>query len=157
MSPMSDDCRRLGRAAGRGYDAALLRRLLALPPALPLAGRWRAVAAAPGAVAGWRWSVRGSPSTPSTWRCRSTTSACSALLAGSTWRPCSSISCVEYGGTLLTAYIGQRVMYDLRMQIFAHLQRLSIRYFDRNPGRPADDPGDLRRRDAERAVLLRAW
>ena len=40
---------------------------------------------------------------------------------------------VEYGQTLLTAYIGQRVMYDLRMQIFEHLQRLSISYFDRNP------------------------
>src|SRR6188508_2541764 len=40
---------------------------------------------------------------------------------------------VEYGQTLLTAYVGQRVMYDLRMQIFAHLQRLSISYFDRNP------------------------
>jgi ATP-binding cassette subfamily B multidrug efflux pump len=40
---------------------------------------------------------------------------------------------VEYCGTLLTSYIGQRVMYDLRMQIFGHLQRLSIGYFDRNP------------------------
>jgi ATP-binding cassette, subfamily B, multidrug efflux pump len=40
---------------------------------------------------------------------------------------------VEYGGTLLTAYIGQRVMYDLRMEIFDHLQRLSVGYFDRNP------------------------
>ena len=40
---------------------------------------------------------------------------------------------MEYGGTLLTTYIGQRVMYDLRMEIFEHLQRLSIRYFDRNP------------------------
>jgi len=40
---------------------------------------------------------------------------------------------VEYGQTFLTAYIGQRVMYDLRMQIFEHLQRLSISFFDRNP------------------------
>ena len=40
---------------------------------------------------------------------------------------------VEYGQTLLTTYLGQRVMYDLRMQIFGHLQRLSISYFDRNP------------------------
>src|SRR5205085_3256388 len=30
---------------------------------------------------------------------------------------------VEYGQTLLTTYIGQRVMYDLRLQIFGHLQR----------------------------------
>ncbi|MGH7510202.1 MAG: ABC transporter ATP-binding protein [Gemmatimonadales bacterium] len=40
---------------------------------------------------------------------------------------------VEYGQTLLTTYIGQLVMYDLRMQIFGHLQRLSVSYFDRNP------------------------
>jgi ATP-binding cassette, subfamily B, multidrug efflux pump len=40
---------------------------------------------------------------------------------------------VEYGQTLLTTYIGQRVMYDLRMQLFGHLQRLSISFFDRNP------------------------
>jgi ATP-binding cassette, subfamily B, multidrug efflux pump len=40
---------------------------------------------------------------------------------------------VEYVGALLTTFIEQRVMYDLRMEIFAHLQRLSVGYFDRNP------------------------
>jgi ATP-binding cassette subfamily B protein len=40
---------------------------------------------------------------------------------------------VEYGGALLTNWIGQRVMYDLRMEIFEHLQRLSIPFYDRNP------------------------
>jgi len=40
---------------------------------------------------------------------------------------------VEYGGAVLTAFVGQRVMYDLRMEIFGHLQRLSVSYFDRNP------------------------
>jgi ATP-binding cassette subfamily B protein len=39
----------------------------------------------------------------------------------------------EYGGVLLTTFVGQRVMYDLRMEIFGHLQRLSVTYFDRNP------------------------
>jgi ATP-binding cassette subfamily B protein len=39
----------------------------------------------------------------------------------------------EYAGSILAAFIGQRVMYDLRIQIFTHLQRLSIPYFDRNP------------------------
>lgn len=39
----------------------------------------------------------------------------------------------DYGQTLLTTYIGQRVMYDLRLQLFRHLQRLSIPYFDRHP------------------------
>ncbi len=40
---------------------------------------------------------------------------------------------VEYGGALITTYIGQRVMYDLRVQVFRQLQRLSIGFFDRNP------------------------
>jgi ATP-binding cassette subfamily B protein len=39
----------------------------------------------------------------------------------------------EYGQTLLTTYVGQRVMYDLRLQIFGRLQRLSIPFFDRHP------------------------
>jgi ATP-binding cassette subfamily B protein len=39
----------------------------------------------------------------------------------------------EYAGSILAAFIGQRVMYDLRIEIFSHLQRLSIPYFDRNP------------------------
>ena len=40
---------------------------------------------------------------------------------------------IEYGGTILTAWIGQRVMYDLRMEIFERLQQLSVPFFDRNP------------------------
>ncbi len=40
---------------------------------------------------------------------------------------------LEYAQTVLTAWIGQRIMYDLRVEIFTHLQRLSLRYFDRNP------------------------
>ncbi|HEU0015348.1 MAG TPA: ABC transporter ATP-binding protein [Longimicrobium sp.] len=39
----------------------------------------------------------------------------------------------EYASTLATAWLGQRIMFDLRVEIFAHLQRLSLRYFDRNP------------------------
>src|SRR5690606_37109210 len=39
----------------------------------------------------------------------------------------------EYAQTVLTTWIGQRVMYDLRREIFGHLQRLSLPYFDRNP------------------------
>ncbi|HET7457435.1 MAG TPA: ABC transporter ATP-binding protein [Gemmatimonadaceae bacterium] len=39
----------------------------------------------------------------------------------------------SYGETLLTSLLGQRVMRDLRLDIFAHLQRLPIAFFDRNP------------------------
>lgn len=38
-----------------------------------------------------------------------------------------------YTETLLTGILGQRVMHDLRRQVFAHLQRLPITFFDRNP------------------------
>ena len=40
---------------------------------------------------------------------------------------------LNFAQTLLTTWIGQSVMYDLRTQIFAQLQRLSLRFFDRNP------------------------
>src|SRR5687767_272547 len=40
---------------------------------------------------------------------------------------------LEYAGTILTSLLGQRVMRDLRLQIFTHLQRLSIPFFDRTP------------------------
>jgi len=40
---------------------------------------------------------------------------------------------VEYAQTLLTARIGQQAMLDLRMTIFARLQRLDIAFYDRNP------------------------
>ena len=39
----------------------------------------------------------------------------------------------EYAGAVLTTLIGQRVMHELRLEIFGRLQRLSIPYFDRHP------------------------
>ncbi|HKJ93412.1 MAG TPA: ABC transporter ATP-binding protein [Longimicrobiales bacterium] len=39
----------------------------------------------------------------------------------------------EYIQTIITTWLGQRIMFDLRREIFAHLQRQSLRYFDRNP------------------------
>jgi ATP-binding cassette subfamily B protein len=40
---------------------------------------------------------------------------------------------LSYTQTWLTSLLGQRVMRDIRMQIFEHLQRLSVSFFDRNP------------------------
>ncbi len=40
---------------------------------------------------------------------------------------------LSYAQQILTTWLGQRIMYDLRRQIFGHLQRQSLRYFDRNP------------------------
>ena len=39
----------------------------------------------------------------------------------------------DYGQAYLTAWMGQRVMADLRLTVFSHLQRLSVAYFDRHP------------------------
>jgi len=39
----------------------------------------------------------------------------------------------QYAQTLVTGMMGQSVMYDMRRDIFAHLQRLPLRYFDRTP------------------------
>lgn len=44
-----------------------------------------------------------------------------------------AIFCLEYLQTYITYLIGQRTMYDLRMEIFAHIQRLDMSYFDRTP------------------------
>ena len=41
--------------------------------------------------------------------------------------------CLEFTQTWLLQNTGQRIMFDLRMQIYKHLQRLDLRYYDRNP------------------------
>ena len=39
----------------------------------------------------------------------------------------------EYVQTFAMQLTGQRIMFDLRMQIYRHLQRLDIQFYDRNP------------------------
>jgi ATP-binding cassette subfamily B protein len=39
----------------------------------------------------------------------------------------------DYAQTMVTARIGQRAMLDLRMAVFAKLQRLGVAFYDRNP------------------------
>ncbi|MCE2514771.1 MAG: ABC transporter ATP-binding protein [Acidobacteria bacterium] len=48
-----------------------------------------------------------------------------AILAGS--------FVLEYVQTYTLQMMGQRIMYDLRMEIYRHLQRLDVRFYDRNP------------------------
>lgn len=38
-----------------------------------------------------------------------------------------------YAQRILTAWLGQRIMYDLRTEIFGKLQRLDLKFYDRNP------------------------
>lgn len=40
---------------------------------------------------------------------------------------------LEYLQTWTLQMTGQRIMYDLRMQIYRHLQRLDVKFYDRNP------------------------
>jgi ATP-binding cassette subfamily B multidrug efflux pump len=40
---------------------------------------------------------------------------------------------LDYTQTWLMQMTGQRIMYDLRMQIYQRLQRLDLRFYDRNP------------------------
>jgi ATP-binding cassette subfamily B protein len=40
---------------------------------------------------------------------------------------------LEYAQTWTMQLTGQRIMFDLRMQVFSHLQRLDLKFYDRNP------------------------
>ena len=40
---------------------------------------------------------------------------------------------MEYVQTWILQMTGQRIMFDLRMQIYRHLQQLDLRFYDRNP------------------------
>jgi ATP-binding cassette, subfamily B, multidrug efflux pump len=40
---------------------------------------------------------------------------------------------LEFAQTWLLQLTGQRIMFDIRMQIYGHLQRLDVQFYDRNP------------------------
>jgi ATP-binding cassette, subfamily B, multidrug efflux pump len=40
---------------------------------------------------------------------------------------------IQYANAYLTQWIGQRTIFDLRMEVFQHLQELSLKFYDRNP------------------------
>jgi ATP-binding cassette subfamily B multidrug efflux pump len=40
---------------------------------------------------------------------------------------------LEFTQTWLLQLTGQRIMFDMRMQIYRHLQRIDLRFYDRNP------------------------
>ena len=62
---------------------------------------------------------------------------------------------LEYVQTWMMQLTGQRIMFDLRMQIFGHLQRLDLRFYDRNPVGRLMTRVTTRRGRAERAVHRR--
>lgn len=52
-----------------------------------------------------------------------------ALLVGSVLLQAA----VQYAQSIITQWIGQKTIYNLRQEIFAHLQVLSLRFYDKNP------------------------
>ncbi|PKL82011.1 MAG: antibiotic ABC transporter ATP-binding protein, partial [Ignavibacteriae bacterium HGW-Ignavibacteriae-3] len=40
---------------------------------------------------------------------------------------------IQYFLTFYTELMGQKIVYDLRIQIFSHVQKLALRYFDKTP------------------------
>ena len=40
---------------------------------------------------------------------------------------------IQFARVYITQWIGQNVMYDIRMQVYAHIQRLPLSFFDKNP------------------------
>ena len=40
---------------------------------------------------------------------------------------------MQYANAYLTQWIGQKTIFDLRMELFAHIQHLGMKFFDRNP------------------------
>jgi ATP-binding cassette subfamily B protein len=40
---------------------------------------------------------------------------------------------MQYAMNYLTQWIGQKTIFDLRLQLFEHIQKMSMRFFDKNP------------------------
>ena len=57
---------------------------------------------------------------------------------------------------LVTGRTAERLLFALRVKIFAHLQRLGLDYYERELGGPDHDPHDQRRRRAGAALPDRA-
>ena len=56
-----------------------------------------------------------------------------ALIAGLYLATLFTSFAFEYAQTWTMQVTGQRVMFDLRLQVFTHLQRLDLKFYDRNP------------------------
>jgi ATP-binding cassette subfamily B protein len=118
-------------ALGKAYDARLMRRLLrylapywwlvglavlllAMASALEIVGPWLTKVALDDAIPGQDGQLLG-------W-----------LAIGYLGTMVVAFA-LQYSQRLLTTWLGQRIMYDLRKEIFHKYQTLDLRYFDRNP------------------------
>lgn len=116
---------------GKAYDARLMRRLLGY-----LRPYWRAVIVALAALLGGAvlqllppYLTQQVIDVAIPRRDAATLAGIAAVLLG----VLAADFLLEYVQTTTLQMTGQRIMFDLRMQIYAHLQRLDVKFFDRNP------------------------
>ena len=116
---------------GKAYDARLMRRLLRY-----LVPYWRQVLVALGAIVGASLLQLAQPylmkiaiddhiAQGSMEGLEALALAFLAVLAGG--------FALEYLQTWVLQNTGQRIMFDMRMQIYRHLQAIDVQYYDRNP------------------------
>ena len=116
---------------GKAYDARLMRRLLTY-----LRPHWRSVGVSLAAIVAYsalqlvppyltKIAIDDHIATGALDGLDGIAVAFLVVLAGS--------FVLEYVQTYTMQMMGQRIMYDLRMEIYGHLQRLDVRFYDRNP------------------------
>ncbi len=118
-------------ALGKAYDARLMRRLLRYlrPYKLPVvaAVALLMLGSAMEVVGPWLTQVvidRAIPAADYALLAKLAVAYMGAVVIG---------AALQYGQGILTTWLGQSVMYDLRTEIFERFQRLDLRFFDRNP------------------------
>ena len=116
---------------GKAYDARLMARLLrCLRPyrlQVAVALVLLMLSSFLGVVGPWLTRIALDEAIPNGDTGQLTTLA--ALFFGAT----ALIFIFRYAQALVTTWLGQRVMYDLRTRIFRKLQQLDLAYYDRNP------------------------
>jgi ATP-binding cassette subfamily B multidrug efflux pump len=116
---------------GKAYDARLMRRLLTYlkPYRLQVAGALVAILAGAGAALAQPYLVKMAIdqhiATRNLIGLDRLAIVYVVILVGA--------FAAEYLQTWTMQITGQRIMFDLRMAVYAHLQRLDLRYYDRNP------------------------
>jgi ATP-binding cassette subfamily B multidrug efflux pump len=118
-------------ALGKAYDARLMRRLLSYLQdyRVQVAAAVLMLVAASGLelVGPWLTKIALDRAVPTA------DTPLLGTLAAIYIASLAAAAALEYARTLLTTWIGQHVMLDLRGQVFSHLQRLDLAFFDRNP------------------------
>ena len=125
------DNKREEDGAGRAYDAGMIRRLVRylIPYRLAVAGSMALlfVGAALELVGPWITMTVLDRAVPA--RDERLLLTMTAVFAGAL----ALSFVIQYVQAILTTWLAQRVMFDIRVELFSHLQRLSLRFFDANP------------------------